>query len=132
MAYEFQWRARSSSVDETNHIYYPRLFDDIDDGIEALLEEIGYPLHRLIPDVKRALPVVHAEADYLDPISFGDTVSCSLVPHVGESSIEFRGTGRVDEAQVFEATIVRVFVDMETFEKRPLPEDMRSRLATYA
>lgn len=132
MAYEFQWRARSSSVDETNHIYYPRLFDSLDDGIEALLEEIGYPLHRLIPDEKRALPIVHAEADYLDPIAFGDTVSGSLVPTVGESSIEFHGTGTVDDARVFEATIVRVFVDMETFEKRPLPEEMRSQLATYA
>lgn len=58
MAYEFQWRARSSSVDETNHIYYPRLFDALDDGIEALLEETGYPLHRLIPQEQRALPIV--------------------------------------------------------------------------
>lgn len=132
MGYEFTWHARSSSIDETNHIYYPELFRLLDEGIEALLEEIGYPLSRLIPDEGYALPIVHAEADYLAPIEFGDAVACTIAPDSGESSIRFHGTGTVDGERVFEATIIRVFVDTETFEKRPLPDRMRQRLPRLA
>lgn len=132
MGYDFHWEARSSSVDETNHIYYPQLFRHLDDGIEALLEDAGYPIYRLIRDEERALPIVHAEADYLDPIEFGDSVDCTITPDAGESSVEFRGKGTVDGRRVFEATIVRVFVDLETFEKRPLPDGMRTQLATFS
>lgn len=127
MAYEFTWHARSSSIDETDHLYYPELFRLLDEGIEALLEEVGYPLSRLILDEEFALPIVHVEADYLAPVTLGDAVACRIDPEPGESSIRFRGTGAVDDERVFEATIVRVFVD-ETFEKRPLPGEIREAL----
>lgn len=132
MGYVFTWRARSSSVDETDHIYFPELFRLFDEGIEALLEDVGYPLHRLIPEEDRALPIVHAEADYEAPIEFGDVVRCTITPDVGDSSVTFEGTGRVDDTSVFEATVVRVFVDTDTFSKRPLPDGMRDGLTEYS
>lgn len=132
MGYEFSWHARSSSVDETDHIYFPELFRLLDEGIEALLEDVGYPLHRLIPEEEQALPIVHAAADYHRPVAFGDVVECTITPTVGESSVEFEGTGRVDGETVFEATVVRVLVETDEFTKRPLPDAMRERLADLA
>jgi 1,4-dihydroxy-2-naphthoyl-CoA hydrolase len=80
VTYEFTWQARSSSVDETEHIYHPELFRLVDEGIEALLEEIGVPLSQLIPEEGYALPIVHAEADFTAPIRFGDEVACRIDP----------------------------------------------------
>lgn len=128
MAYELTWNARSSSIDETNHIYYPELFRFLDDGIEALLQEIGYPLSELILQRGQALPIVHAEADYHSPIKFGDKVLCEIDPEPSESSVRFQGSGTVEGDKVFTATIVRVFVDTDSFNKQPLPEQLRDRL----
>lgn len=131
MGFEFTWTARSSSIDETSHIYFPELFRLVDEGIEALLAEIGFPLSRLIPEERRALPIVHAEADFLSPIAFGDTVTSTLVPSVGESSVSVRASGTVGGEAVYEATVVRVFVDADSFEKRPIPVEMADGLGRY-
>lgn len=132
MGYEFTWHARSSSIDETNHLYYPKLFEHIDNGIEALLEAIDHPLFELIPHEGHALPIVHVEANYLAPITFGDTVACTLSPEVGDASIRFHATGTVDGQRVFEATVVRVLVDMDSFEKRSLPTELRTAVTRFA
>lgn len=126
--YDFTWRARSSRIDETNHIYYPELFRLLDDGIDALLKELGHSLLRLILEEDRALPIVYVEADYRSPIGFGDEVRCEINLEPGDSPVRFRGSGTVEGESVFDATIVRVFVDTESFEKRPLPDDLRSGL----
>jgi acyl-CoA thioesterase FadM len=128
VTYEFTWQARSSSVDETEHIYHPELFRLVDEGIEALLEEIGVPLSQLIPEEGYALPIVHAEADFTAPIRFGDEVACRIDPDPGESSVRFEASGTVDGEHVFDALVVRTFVEMETFDSESLPADLRERL----
>lgn len=132
MGYEFTWEARSSSIDETNHIYFPELFRLVDEGVESLLAEIDFSLSRLILEENQALPIVNAEADFLSPIRFGDSVICTIDPDIGESSVRFEASGTVDGRPVFESTIIRVFVDLDSFEKRPLPDDLRAQLAAYA
>lgn len=129
MTYEFTWHTRSSSVDETEHIYHPELFRLVDEGIEALLDEIGFPLSRLIPDEGYALPIVHAEADFTSPIRFGDEVACQIDPDPGESSVRFEAWGTVDGEHVFDALVVRAFVETGTFDSEALPEGLRDGLA---
>lgn len=131
MGYEYKWRARSSSIDETNQIYFPELFRHIDEKIEELLEQVDNPIYRLIADDGFALPVVRAEADYVAPIAFGDQVNGTIFPELGDSSVRFQCRGAVGNDRVFKATVVRVFVDLETFEKKPLPESLREELAIY-
>ena len=132
MSYEITWEARSSSIDETNHIYFPELFRLVDEGIESLLAEIDFSLPRLILEENQALPIVSAEADFLSPIRFGDSVICMIDPDIGESSVRFVASGSVDGRPVFESKIVRVFVDLDNFEKRPLPAELRAQLTAFS
>lgn len=131
MAYEYTWTAHTSSVDQTGNIYFPKLFEHADDGIQELLETIDYPLSDLIREDRYALPIVHAEVDYLAPISHGDRVSCAIRPDPGESSITFGIEADIAGDRAAAGAIVRVYVDLNGFEKHPLPDGLRSGLEQY-
>ena len=75
-------------------------------------------------------PAVHTSSDHLAPLRYGDIVHCKLwIESVGSSSIvwkyEFRNQ---DELLCWTARVVTVCVDMQTFEKRNVPDDIADAL----
>lgn len=131
MVYGFSWRAYTSTIDQTGNIYFPRVFERVDDGIQEFLDGLGFELHRLIPEEGLALPIVHAEADYHTPIQQGDRVNCEVVVEPGASSVRFLVTGLVEDEAVVDVEIVRVFVDLATGEPQELPVWFRDRLIAH-
>lgn len=132
MGFEFEWTAYTSTIDQTGTIFFPRVFERVDDGIQELLRSVGYPLHRIVPAENNGLPIVHAEADYRRPVRQGDRVLCDIVPAVGETSIRFDVACRVDGETAVQVQIVRVSVDFASSETQPVPERLRDELSQYA
>ena len=79
-----------------------------------------------------AFPLVHSEAQFIHPISYGDTVHCTItVPKIGKTSIhwhyEFRNQGGI---LCWTADQVTVCTDMrEVKSKIEVPDWMREGLA---
>jgi YbgC/YbaW family acyl-CoA thioester hydrolase len=95
--------------------------------------ETDYPSflskHRL------GLPAAHLEVDFLRPLRYGDHIQVEVgIEKVGTSSIIWRyRIFRPDENEpAAQARIVTVNVDMDTFEKRTVPDWLRQRLEAYA
>lgn len=131
MPYSYDWKIRFGEVDRAGIVYYPVLFLQLHHAVEDLFEDAGFPLHEL-HDAQMGMPIVHAEADYYRPMTYGNTVRIDVVPEMGDSSVTFQLTGSLDGERTFEAQEKHVFVDMETFESTPIPDDLRDGFARYA
>jgi 1,4-dihydroxy-2-naphthoyl-CoA hydrolase len=119
---------RFQDVDAAGTLFYPRLLDYFSDAYLALLIDAG--LHGEVAHGALRTPVVHAEADYLAPLRFGDTVTVALVrARASERSftLGFRVT-RQDGAIAAIGQVTHVNIDAATFRASPLPEALRRRL----
>ncbi|MAH98565.1 MAG: hypothetical protein CMA12_04345 [Euryarchaeota archaeon] len=119
-------------VDLAKIVYYPRFWDLAHRFYEESWEfSCGIHYNEILSEKRIAFPLVHSEARFLYPISYGDTVQCSIsVPKIGKTSItwnyEFKNQNGVT---CWTAEQVTVCTDiLEVRKKIPIPGWMRDGL----
>lgn len=123
---------RFGDLDPAGIVYYPRYLHFCHTGMEEYFRQVvqvHYPV--FIAEHRLGLPTVHTEVDHHRPIRYGDEVDQEVaVRRIGSTSIEWRHRflHRGDERPATECRVVTVLVDMTTFETRPVPDWLRTRL----
>lgn len=139
MSSEHSYRAellvRFGDIDEAGIVYYPRLVNYFHVAMEEFFGavlETDYPSflskHRL------GLPAVHLEVDFLRPLRYGDHIQVEVgIEGVGNSSIiwQYQIFRPSEDQPAAQARIVTVNVDMDSFEKQPVPAWLRHKLERY-
>lgn len=130
MPYSYTWTVRSGDTDFSGRVYTPAVVEQVVLGMEELMAEIGWSVATIH---ERGLlnPTAHVAADYVEPFGVEDRIEVELIPQVGESAVTISAVGRRDGRIAFEADLVNVFVDDETGEKVPVPDDVADRLAEF-
>ncbi|MEO5368077.1 MAG: acyl-CoA thioesterase [Magnetococcus sp. WYHC-3] len=115
-------------ADPAGVLFFARLFDLAHDAYEAWMRQWGHPLN-----LERPLPLVHAEADYLRPMRFGDRLRLQLtVVEVGRSRfvLECCFLGTVgDDVMRARVRTVHVAVDPVSGAAMALDAELRDFLA---
>jgi 4-hydroxybenzoyl-CoA thioesterase len=134
--YRAELVVRFGHIDQAGIVYYPRLVNYFHVAMEEFFGAVlgtDYPsflsLHRL------GLPAAHLDVGFLRPLRYGDHIQVEVgIEKVGNTSIVWRyQIFRPDEKEpAARARIVTVNVDMDTFEKKAVPDWLRQRLETYA
>jgi YbgC/YbaW family acyl-CoA thioester hydrolase len=120
-------RVRFQDVDAAGTIYYARAFEYFGDVYLDLLANAGLDVPGMLQRRELAAPLIHAEADYLAPLRFGDDVRVELVKaEVGTSSTTYgyRITKSGGEVAAIGETR-HVWVDGKTFRPTPVPDMLR-------
>jgi len=122
-------------VDAAGIVFFGRMFEYFHDAYVAALTQAGHPLHVAIAEKRWLAPLVHAEADYVSPLRFGDRVHAQVVAAEATESkltVGYRvavdggdGAGRVAAV----GHTVHVFCDMTTLKRAPMPEGIRAFFA---
>ena len=131
MAIALQRRVDFPMIDLAQVVYYPEYFDLAHRFFEESWEQIcgiSYPV--MTQQMHLGFPAVHTSSDHLSPLRYGDTVHCKLwIESVGNSSVVWRYQYRnQDETLCWEARVVTVCVDMQSFEKRDVPDEIADAL----
>lgn len=110
-------------VDAAGIVFYARVFEYFHDAYVAFAAEAGEPLHLAIAEQRWAAPLVHAEADYLAPLRFGDQVDVQLVAARLDGSkltvgYRIEGAGQVRAV----GSTLHIFVEPSTFRRTAPPE----------
>jgi 4-hydroxybenzoyl-CoA thioesterase len=130
----FDRHVRFDEVDAAKILFFARFFNYAHDAMEAFFGQLPGGYVRLINERNVGLPAVHVEADFLNPLRFGDVARIEVVvTRVGMSSCAFRHTmTRVrDEAKVAVVTHVCAAVDLTTMKSLPIPDDMRALMTRH-
>ena len=133
MALVSERRVDFPMVDLAKIVYYPRFWDLAHRFYEESWEfSCGLHYNEILSKKKIAFPLVHSEAKFMHPISYGDTVQCSItVSDIGKTSIswhyEFRNQAGV---LCWTADQITVCTKMEEIDNKiPVPEWIRQGLA---
>lgn len=125
---------RFHEIDAAGIVFFARIFQYAHDAYEAWLRAIGFPIDVPIERRGYLLPLVHAEADFRDPLRPTQKgVSAELRPvAVGRTSYTIV-TRLISPVGRLQATVktVHVCVDPATGHARPLPEELRAAIASH-
>jgi len=132
MAFTTVYRVRFGDEDHAQIVYYPRFFHIFHTAFEDFFDQQGFP-YRACLDEGVGWPAVHAEADYLRQVRFGDELVIEVsLEKIGRSSSTFRyvGTlrrgGVVDDGPAVTAKIVVACIDMKTMRSQEIPARYRA------
>jgi 4-hydroxybenzoyl-CoA thioesterase len=130
---------RFDEVDAAGIVYFGRFFSFCHDAMAAMFGGVEGGYAGLVNARRLGFPAVHAEADYVAPLRFGDAVRiAATVERLGTSSIalRFELTRLAPEAgspgeRVATLRHVVVATDLTAMRSRPLPDEVRAALARW-
>lgn len=79
MKFDYLRRIYLSDTDAAGVVYFAKGLEICHQAYEESLTQGGISLKQMIEEGKTALPIVHAEIDFLRPLCCGDQIQISLV-----------------------------------------------------
>jgi 4-hydroxybenzoyl-CoA thioesterase len=129
MTFHTRIRVRFGDEDHARIVYFPRFFHFFHVAFEDFFEAEIEP-YRASLEAAVGWPAVHAEADFLSQVRFGDVLEIGVaVEKIGTSSATFLYEGRRVEggdAPAVRGKIVVACIDMATMRSQPIPERYRA------
>ena len=124
---------RLYDTDAAGILYFGSQFRLIHDTFESWLNQEGLNLGALIKGNKIGFVIVHAESDYLLPLTVGDDVTIELsISHIGQTSFtcsyEIRNN---DNHLCGRSKTTHVCVNPATKKKNPISDTLRNQLSKY-
>jgi 4-hydroxybenzoyl-CoA thioesterase len=130
MAFTYRFPVRFEDVDYARIVYYPRLFQYCHWTFENFFaQEAGATYADVLMKRKVGFPTVHAKADFLSPLRFGDECRAVMqTARLGSKAITnvYHLHAGESKSPAAEVEIVTVAINMDTFEPIELPEDFRA------
>lgn len=116
---------RFGEVDSAGIVYYPRFLHYCHVAMEEYFAAVlGVDYARLLRRERLGFPAVRAEVDFASPLRYGDAVEVEAgVAAVGRTSVTWAYTvrRRGEDRPAATARVVTVALDLDAFEKRPVP-----------
>lgn len=140
MARRFTVRRRVEFVDTdmAGIVHFSKFFLWMEQAEHAMLRSVGIEVEGEIEGVAYGWPRVHAQADYVSPLRFGDEFDVNVVvERLGNTSVSYRHefSREASDGEVVLArgkiTAACVRRDDLSMWATPLPEIVRAKLAPY-
>jgi 4-hydroxybenzoyl-CoA thioesterase len=129
MSFSTRIKVRFADADPAGLVYYPVIFHYFHIGLEEFFaERCGISYDRLIRDERLGFPTVKAEAEFLEPLVYGDDVDLEIfVSKVGRTSavFEYRAKRARDGTLCARAANVHVAMNMDKRRAVPIPDKYR-------
>lgn len=128
--FSHRFTVRFQDVDAAGVVFFARFFDYFHDGYVAFMARRGVDFAAALAQRSWCAPLKHVEADYFAPARFGELVETEVVGRrIDGSRITLFHRMRRGEKVLAVARTDHVFVDVETFERVPLPPEVQDALS---
>ena len=133
IAFESSKPIRFHHCDPAGIVFYPEYFVLFNELVEDWFDRgLGVDFARLHGEQKRGVPMRRLECDFLSPSRIGERLTFTLaVKKIGSTSLTAEveaGAGGVVRVR---ATLVLVFLSLETHRPVPFPDELRAKLARF-
>ena len=131
MNYSYTFEVRLHDVDHAGVMFFARLFVHAHDAYEAFMAHLGLDLCAMISSGVR-LPVVHASADYFQPLRHGEQITVNLeIEALGDTSFTVTYALHATSGLLARVRTVHVYLDPQRNAAAPLPKSLRKLLQPY-
>jgi 4-hydroxybenzoyl-CoA thioesterase len=136
VAFSRDIEVRFPDVDYARVVYYPRFFDYAHRVMEDFFAaEVGVPYATMLSERKVGFPTVHAEADFVQPLRFGDVARLTLVCEKASErslSLRYEVTRVAGNVRCATLKVVVVPVTIDAFTGTAVPPEVRAAFARHA
>jgi 4-hydroxybenzoyl-CoA thioesterase len=125
---------RFHHCDPAGIVFYPQYFVLFNELVEDWFDQgLGVDFARLVRELKRGLPVRRLECEFPSPSRIGERLTFTLaVKKIGNSSLTAGIEASAGGIVRVRATLVLVYVSLETHRPVPFPDELRAKLAGVA
>ena len=129
MAFTYYYTVRFQDTDAAGVVYFANVLKICHEAYEASLAASSVNLKSFFTNPSLAFPIVHANVDFLRPMSCGDNLVISLLPEkIGLDKFEITYEIMVDEVMVAKAITRHVCINASSRIKQELPHYMSNWL----
>lgn len=136
MSFSTRITVRFGETDPAGLVYYPRLLHYCHVAFEEFFAaRCGVAYAHLVARARVGFPTVRVEAEFRQPLVYGDEVDVSVaVTRVGHSSVTFEYTLRRagDETLCARATLVQVAMNLDTRRAVEIAAPYRAAFSQHA
>lgn len=114
-------------------VFYSRFFEYFHDAFAGFLGHHGISLAEAVRSGEWLAPLVHADAEYLSRLRFGDRATVELVrAGIGATSMRvgYRTVKAADRTVCAVGQTVHVVVDRDLWRPRKVPDEVRRAFET--
>jgi 4-hydroxybenzoyl-CoA thioesterase len=124
---------RFHHCDPSGIVFYPQYFVLINELVEDWFDQgLGVDFARLHGEQKRGVPMRRLECDFLSPSRIGERLTFTLaLTKIGGSSLTAEVEAAASGIVRVRATLVLVYMSLESHRPVPLPEELRAKLARF-
>jgi 4-hydroxybenzoyl-CoA thioesterase len=124
---------RFSHCDPAGIVYYPAFLDLAHATKEDWFAHgLGYSHFDLIKHRRIGTPTVSLHCDFYKPIEMGSMLRYELrVVHVGNASLGYSLTGKVDGEECLKIVQTVAFMDLDARKAVAIPAELRARIEEY-
>jgi 1,4-dihydroxy-2-naphthoyl-CoA hydrolase len=128
--FKYETTVKLYDTDAAGIMFFGNYLRVAHDAYQAFLESCGFSFADALAEGKLLIPIVHAEADYLQPLLVGDKLSIEMTASkISTHSfvLKYR-LSRLDSTLVATVSTVHVTTDRSATEKIVLPDPLRQAL----
>ena len=128
VGFSMKYPIRYGSIDFARIVYYPQFLHFCHVTMEEMFREVvGVSYPDALQKEGVGYPTVKSEAEFLQPVAYGDTLDLSLeITRIGRSSVDFVYRGHKSDGQLaFQVRNIQVAVDMGAWKSTPIPDHHR-------
>jgi len=119
--YKHQITIPFQDIDAAGIVFFAHLFRYAHESYEQFMSAHDHSLADILKNGEYLLPLVHAEADYRQPLRHNEAITIELsVKKLGESSFTLQ-YHCLDNTEKVRAVIETVHVTLDASQKRPMP-----------
>lgn len=126
MAFSYCRNIYLSDTDAAGVIYFAQGLSICHEAYEEWLKSLGLSIQQMLTEKKIALPIVHGEIDFFQPIIWGDSLKIKLeIQEVKENKLAIAYTifkSASPDKLLAKASTVHVCIDPQTRQKAILPD----------
>jgi len=128
MAFESRIKVRFGDEDHAQIVYYPRFFHFFHCAFEDFFDEQGFRYRECLDVDRVGWPAVHAEADFVQPVRFGEVITVALIiSKLGTKSATFDYEITNEEGKrACTGQVVVACISMDTYRGVPIPDKYRA------
>ncbi|MBW4539273.1 MAG: acyl-CoA thioesterase [Myxacorys chilensis ATA2-1-KO14] len=131
MSFTYPRTIRFQETDAAGVVYFANLLSICHEAYEASLIESGIEARRFFGKSEVAVPIVHANVDFLKPMYCGDRISLQLTPtQINDSTFEIRynvffAASELNENRLVSKALTRhVCIDPQTKTRKALSSEL--------
>ena len=131
--YTVEYPILFSHCDPAGIAYFPRLFDQLHQAMEAWFNDgVNERYSDLLMKKRIGAPTVSMQCDFISPAFFGDKLRIELsVVRIRNSAIDLAYDAKVGERACLKARHSICTFSLETYKAIPVPDSLRERMQVY-